>query len=260
MQTTKSKFNILRSKELWELTPEFHKILNQEKFIDFSISHREINLAEIVMGTFHMVDFSWDVFKQINPIVHRAEALIQKINWADTGLIVNGEIRPMLLSERIFSDMISSQNTIVYREYCVSIVGELSTLASFVNLCQRLGFKKINFYCATDKVQEAKVFADVAMKLFINLKVEVKVFDELMHNEELSSLLIVDANFEVEVELFENLSYFNFLSPHSIFMDFRSDKNNLLQLEAEKAELVVLDGREFFLKKYLLASQIVENR
>ncbi len=250
----------MRSIELWELSAEFQQRLNQDKSVEFSIAHREISLAELVMGAFHMVDFSWAVFKQLNPIVHRAEALIQKLNWADTGLIINGEVRPMLLSERIFSEMISAQNTIVYREYCVSIVGDLSTLASFVNLCQRLGFKKINFYGAENIVQEGKEFADVCMKLFINLKIEVKNFDELTHNEELSSLLFVDVDLDKETELFENLSYFNFLSPHSIFIDFRSDRNNLLQLEAEKAELVVLDGRKFFLKKYQLAQQIVENR
>lgn len=250
----------MRSNELWELSSEFQQLLNKDKSIDFSIAHKEINLAELVMGAFHMVDFSWSIFKQLNPIIHRAEALIQKLNWADTGLIINGEVRPMLLSERVFSEMISGHNTIVYREYCVSIVGDLSTLASLVNLCQRLGFKKINFYCVAEKVQEGKEFSDVCMKLFINLKIEVKVFDELTHNEELSSLLVVDVDLDIETELFENLSYFNFLSPHSIFIDFRSDKNNLLQLEAEKAELVVLDGREFFHKKYQLAAQIIENR
>lgn len=260
MQNDKPKFNILRSKELWELSADFNQLLNQKYSCEFSISHREINLAEIVTGAFQMMDFSWTVFKQLSPIVHRADALIQKLNWADSGLIVAGEIRPMMLSEKVFSEMISSQNTIVYREYCVSIVGELSTFASFVNLCQRLGFKKINFYCDASKIKEAQDFSENAIKLFINLKIDVKVFDELVHTEELSSLLIVDADFEIETELFQNLSYFNFLSPRSIFIDFRSDRNNLLQLEAEKAELVVLDGREFFMKKYQLASEIVGNR
>lgn len=260
MQTSNPKFNILRSNELWELSEELNQLLNKDQNVEFSIAHREINLAEIVVGSFQMLDFSWNVFKQINPIVHRAEALIQKLNWADTGLIIDGEIRPLLLSERVFSEMISAPNTTIYREYCVSIVGELSTLASFVNLCQRLGFKKINFYCDSALFQDSKEFAEVAMRLFINLKIEVKNFDELMLNEELSSLLMVDADFEKEVELFENLSYFNFLSPHSIIIDFRSDRNNLLQLEAEKAELVVLDGRDFFIRKYRLARRIVENR
>ena len=40
-----------------------------------------------------MVDFSWQIFKQLSPIVHRAEALVQKLNWADTGIVFKNEIR-----------------------------------------------------------------------------------------------------------------------------------------------------------------------
>lgn len=260
MQATLKKFNILRSSELWSHTDEFKAALNENENVKFVIEHKEINLAEIITETFHMMDFSWQIFKQLNPIVHRAEALVQKLNWADTGLIVNNEIRPMLLSEKVFSQMISTKNTVVDREYCVSVVGDLSTLASFVNLFQRLGFKKINFYTEQSILEDSKAFASLATKLFINLTVEAKSYDDLTFNEELSSLLIVDADLDKEKELFEDLSYFNFLSPKSIFMDFRSDRNNLLQLEADKAELIVLDGREFFLKKYQLAQQMVANR
>ena len=106
----------------------------------------------------------------------------------------------MLLSEKVFSEMISSKNTVVDREYCVSVVGELSTLASFVNLFQRLGFKKINFYTDQGMIDDAKEFADLAMKLFINLKVEAKTYADLTFNEELSSLLIVDVDLDKEKE------------------------------------------------------------
>ena len=260
MQLTNKKFNILRSSELWKHTDEFKIALNDKKDIEFVIEHKEINLAEIITENFHMMDFSWQIFKQLNPIIHRADALVQKLNWADTGIIVNNEIRPMLLSEKVFSQMISTKSTVVDREYCVSVVGDLSTLASFVNLFQRLGFNKINFYTDEGMIEEAKAFAKLATKLFINLNVEAKTYSDLTFNEELSSLLIVDVNLDEEKELFEDLSYFNFLSPRSIFMDFRSDRNNLLQLEAEKAELIVLDGREFFLKKYEMGLQTVANR
>jgi hypothetical protein len=260
LQTGKTKFNILRSSELWSHPKDFLAKLNESKEIEFNLEHKEINLSEIVTETFQLVDFSWEVFKQLTPIIHRAEAMVQKLNWADTGLIINNNFRPILLNEKILSEMISSKNAVVDREYCVSVVGDLSTLASFINLFQRMGYKKINFYTRQDVLSEASQFAILAMKLFINLKVEVKPFDELTYNEELSSLLIVDAELDREKELFEDLSYFNFLSPNSIFLDFRSDINNLLQLEADKAELMVLDGREFFLKKYHMGQQMVANR
>ena len=71
MQTTKSKFNILRSSELWQQTDEFKALLNEKKDVEFNIMHKEINLSEIITETFHMMDFSWQIFKQLNPIIHR---------------------------------------------------------------------------------------------------------------------------------------------------------------------------------------------
>lgn len=246
----------MRSKSLWALDADKLMAGVPELKDKIEIVSSELSLDALVMNPYDMMEWSWGDFKQMTPLLHRAETLVQKLGWSDAAISISKELKPMLLHERALAEILTQEKVSLRRDYVASIVGDLSTLANFVNFIQKLGYSVIRFFCSPHERIEAEKLSLRLTKMFVNLKIEIHNFEEITEIEGLASLVIVDVDLSVHKELFEIISYFNFMAPNSIFLDLRELMYEQLRLEAEKAELTCLSGISFWTTRYRLALRL----
>lgn len=247
----------MRSQSLWSLDAESIGKVDPDLKSKIEIVTTEFSLSEFVVNTYDLLELDWGDFKQLTPLLQRAETMVQKIGWSDAAVSFSGEIKPLMLHERVLAEMLSSQKVSIQRDFIASIVGDLSTLASFTNVIQKLGYSNIRFFCSPNVRIEAEKLATKLCRMFMNLKIEIHNFEEITEIDGLSSIIIVDIDLVVHKELFEILSYFNFMAPNSIFLDLRELHFEQLRQEADKAELNCLSGKNFWATRYQLAMRIL---
>ena len=246
----------MRSQSLWSLDSSLIGKVDPDLKSKIEIVTTEFSLNDFVVNTYDLIELSWGDFKQLTPLLQRAETMVQKLGWSDAAVSIAGEIKPLMLHERVLAEMLSMHKVSIQRNFIASVVGDLSTLASFTNVIQKLGYSFIRFFCSPKDRLEAEKLSAKLCRMFVNLKIEIHNFEDITEIDGLSSLIIVDIDLVAHKELFEILSYFNFMSPNSIFLDLREIHFEQLRQEAEKAELTCLSGKKFWVTRYNLAMRI----
>lgn len=128
------------------------------------------------------------------------------------------------------------------------LIGNYSMLMSFTFGLVKLGYKKIIIISPENFSYHEEI--EKIKKILFQVELQQISFDEISHVTENSSLLVIDFDLALNPDLVEVLSYFNFLSEKSLFLDLQQINNSSLAEEADRASLTVLSDLEFHLEKY----------
>lgn len=181
--------------------------------------------------------------------------LIGAIGWktnqlgvADALVRVEGGYKPINLNadcvlqtlrQRSFKlDTLQSIVVIGYYDFVLSVAVKMA-LSGYSNII----ISVVESHKADEVVKKMKDF-------IFNINIKAVDLNDLTFLQTTSGLLISNVTPEVDKDVYETLTYFNFLSQKGVFVDFSSYSNPILIEEAKKAELNVVEELEILTLKF----------
>jgi hypothetical protein len=209
-----------------------------------------------------LIDISYSDYLEIRDQYPVSQLDVYNLGAADCLMLFNQKYYLYQLSSSAFLQFVSKLKiNLKTNEYAV-IVGDELTISQFLPAMTKLGYSKFMFI-VQDSIQILP-FIEKIKKTFFGISIDVLNFKHVSLIENLSSLLLVDVDHARSAELIESLTYFNFLTAGSVFFDVRSSPSDArskdLVLEAERAQMFVLDANQYYEARLDLADQILTHK
>lgn len=181
--------------------------------------------------------------------------LIGAISWktnqlgvADTLVRVDGGYTPVNLNADCVLQILRSKDFKLDTSQSAMVIGSYDFVLSVSAKIALAGYSNI---LVSLFEKERVVELEKKMKEFIfNLNVQPVSLHDLTLLQVASGLLISNVTPEMDKEVYETLSYFNFLTHGGVFVDFQSYSNATLIEEAKRAELNVVEELEILTLKF----------
>lgn len=212
------------------------------------------SVDEALAQNIELIDISYEEFNQLKGTLHKESLQVYQVGFADAVILKNQIYQFMNLNYLTLTRLITDRKIKLNTSQPALLIGGLETHLSFIPCLAQLGFKRL--IVASDKVSRDAAILQKVMRGFLGIQVQIIEYDKVSLIEETCSILLAEFSHLEFQDLSETLSYFNFLTSDSTFIDLRSEDNASLAEEVQRAGLEFVSQGDFFLNRIALAQKL----
>lgn len=237
-----------------ELLNEFKDVFAIEKVSD-------IPAEQVLKQDFDLLEIPLKSFSQFSSFLAKQSVQSHSLQLADAILRVRSSSLDEQLSLSLaIQQYLSSDVKIVDTTGRVLLVGDLECILALIYQLSKLGFSR--YLLASSQITDAAQIEQRIKKISFGLEVAFSKIEELNQSTLISDLMIINLenqSVEKSDEIYESLTYFNYLSRNAIFLDLQDIKNKILHDEAVRTGLKVINSMDIYRQKYKYLLQQLKN-
>lgn len=222
------------------------------------IKCQNLTAEETIENNFDIIHLSENDFKLFMPYMKMIEWKISHMGVADILIKKkNKTFQPLNLNSDCIYQQIKNLNIRLNTAELAMFIGSYDFVLSNSVKMALVGYTHLVI-----SVKNEIEFNQIKSKLkefIFNLDIQYVPLSELTQVKFSIDLLVSNMSPEIDAEAFESLTYFNFLKPKAIFIDFQSFRNDSLVHEARRAELNVVEELEILSLKYKTLIELCKN-
>jgi hypothetical protein len=246
------KMKYYRSKNLPALAID----MNNEVMTSLNIEYVQAEtVTEAQQLGADLIDLSYADYLQIKDQFIMTSIDSYGLGSADCIIKINGEFRFYQLSQHVFLSYMEELKVSLNSVDIAVLVGDEMTISQYLPALTQLGYGQFIF--VVENMERVKKFIERIQRTYFSLSIQILNFHQVGLIEIASSFLLVDIDHSQHPELVESLTYFNFLTAGSLFIDMRSALNEHLVEEAKRALMFVADTRPYQQNRFLIANQVL---
>lgn len=222
-------------------------------------SGQDSDIQKIIQNKYDIIEFAPLDYEKFKPFVSAIDWKTNLIDTADCIILNSGKYKPYnILAEAILTALKKNPEK-VNSQKPVIVIGDIDFLYAVVTKLALSGFVEIVVSLTNDSDTKLELFKDKMRSFIFNLNIKAVPIGELTSIEQAGFLLISNFKKADNVEAYEILTYFNFLSEGAVFVDCNSIKDSYLVDDARKAEISVIDEHEIIDSKYNYLVDFLKN-
>ena len=207
---------------------------------------------EILLMDYDVIEILPEDFELFKTHIKAVDWRTNVVGIADAFILTEGKYKPANLLIDAVSNIIKLNRNMINSQLPVIVIGEYHFVFSMCAKLAMSGFVEIIFSLSDSKLEMAELIENKLKSFVFDLNIRFVNVNELTTSELVGSLLISDFKKNLNIEAYELLTYFNFLSGGALFIDCNSIRDGFLVEDARKAEIAVIDEEEVITQKYLL--------
>ena len=228
-----------------------------EKYV--VIENEGLEPDKLIAKKYDVIEIAPNDFEVFRPLVAAVDWKTNQLGMADCLVLQkNGKYRPIHLMSVTIIELIKKNRLKINSQLPVIVIGEYHFVYGVVVQLALSGFVEI-IISLTDSDPAFSDLIQTKIKSFIfDLNIRLVNINELTTSEIVGALLISDFKKEINLDAYELLTYFNFLSQGAIFIDCNSVESPSLVEDARKAEIAVIDEGQVISQKYNYLLEILK--
>lgn len=221
------------------------------------IPHGQLSVEEVMKRKFDFIELQAGDYESFKPYIKAVGWKINHLNVADILVREGTFYRPLNLLADCILQTIQQRMSSMSTSTSAMVIGDFDFVVSVTAKLALAGFSHfiISLYDDT-----SFAILEKRLKEFIfNLDIKYVKLNEITQTQDTSLLLISNLSEKKNLEAYESLTYFNFLSHGAVFVDAHSGSNAALIEEARRAELNVIEEWEILALKYKSLVELSKN-
>ena len=237
-----------------------------EKYQELSQFRTEIEVSSnvppgpaghLLKGNYDIIELASGDFQNFKSIVGSLDVKTSRLGVADCLIKINADFRPAhLISESVYKAILQKVPDLKNSESAV-IIGDYDFVLAMAYKLAQAGF--FNLIIATDRIAESQKIKKLVKMHAFGIEIQTVPLNELTQLESGSVLLVSNLNRKSNIEAYESLTYFNFLSRGAAFVDLNSRNEAILAEEARRAEIIMIEEIDILQIKYQTIIEIFKN-
>jgi hypothetical protein len=205
---------------------------------------------ELLKMKYDVIEFSYEHFKVLHENLRTITFQTHQIGVSDCLIKSLNTYRPVDLNAATLGQILVEYRNKMDTHQTAMIIGEFSFSLSMISKLAQSGFIDIALVLLDGNQEKIEDFQKRVGRYIFGLNLNFYSLDDLTTIEVSSNLFITNFKKEINPAAYELLTYFNFLNPGALLLDWNSDADSGLIEEAKKADIHSLTEPEIIKRKY----------
>ncbi len=236
---------------------KYQELVSFKAEIEISSNEPRKTPQQLLHGDCDIIELATDDFQKFKLLLSFLDVKTSRLGVADCLLKIKAEFRPFhLISESVYKAILQKVPDLKNSESAV-IIGDYDFVLAMTYKLAQAGFFKL--IIATEKFADSIKIKNLVKLHAFGIEVETVPLNELTQLESGSVLLVSNLHRNHNVDAYESLTYFNFLSRGAAFVDLNSRNETILIEEARRAEIITIEEIEILQIKYQTILEMFKN-
>lgn len=223
------------------------------------IQPREIGIEELLKEKYEAIKITDRQVDLFLPYINGVDWKINQIGMADFLIFRNNIYKAHNIFAKSLMRIIKKHGARINSQMPAIVIGNVHFVFSVIVNLAFNGFVEI-IASIVDAGEEDVLHIENRIRSYIfDLNLKFVPIGDLTSIDENGALLISNFQKEKNVEAYELLTYFNFLSQGAVLIDCNSNADSSLIEDARRAEIFVIDEKEVVLNKYNYLLETMKN-